>query len=109
MQTSPRGTLIKHLHLLLNLQLHRIVTLARKRSGQNRACLVLRLSFFLLTPHPKAIVYSQPADTGTGTDVNTQLLYAINHLKVCRASPARMEGYSLTLDRRTTGQCAWMI
>ena len=50
MQTSPPGTLIKHLHLLLNLQLHRIATLARKRSGQNRACLVLRLSIFLLTP-----------------------------------------------------------
>jgi transcription initiation factor TFIIE subunit beta len=32
-------------------------------------------------------VYSQPADTGTGTDVNTQLLYAINHLKVCLRSP----------------------
>jgi len=27
------------------------------------------------------IVYSQPADTGTGTNVNTQLVYAVNHLK----------------------------
>ncbi|KAG2364011.1 hypothetical protein BDR07DRAFT_1375395 [Suillus spraguei] len=27
------------------------------------------------------IVYSQPADTGTGTNVNTQLVYAIDHLK----------------------------
>ncbi|KAF8901577.1 transcription initiation factor IIE subunit beta [Mucidula mucida] len=31
---------------------------------------------------PKAnIVYSQPADTGTGVHVNTQLVYAVNHLK----------------------------
>ena len=28
------------------------------------------------------IVYSQPADTGTGTDINTQIVYAVNHLKV---------------------------
>lgn len=28
------------------------------------------------------IVYSQPADTGTGTNINTQLVYAVNHLKV---------------------------
>jgi transcription initiation factor TFIIE subunit beta len=28
------------------------------------------------------IVYSQPADTGTGTHVNTQLVYAVSHLKV---------------------------
>lgn len=28
------------------------------------------------------IVYSQPADTGTGVNVNTQLVYAVNHLKV---------------------------
>ncbi|KAG5646178.1 hypothetical protein DXG03_004231 [Asterophora parasitica] len=27
------------------------------------------------------IVYSQPADTGTGTNINTQLVYAVNHLK----------------------------
>jgi transcription initiation factor TFIIE subunit beta len=29
------------------------------------------------------VVYSQPADTGTGTNINTQLVYAVNHLKVC--------------------------
>jgi hypothetical protein len=34
-------------------------------------------SFFVID-----IVYSQPADTGTGTNVNTQLVYAIDHLKV---------------------------
>lgn len=28
------------------------------------------------------IVYSQPADTGTGTDINTQIVYAVDHLKV---------------------------
>ena len=27
------------------------------------------------------IVYSQPADTGTGQNINTQLVYAVNHLK----------------------------
>jgi len=32
------------------------------------------------------IVYSQPADTGTGTNVNTQLLYAVNHLKVSQST-----------------------
>lgn len=28
------------------------------------------------------VVYSQPADTGTGNNVNTQLVYAVAHLKV---------------------------
>jgi len=28
------------------------------------------------------VVYSQPADTGTGNNVNTQLVYAVSHLKV---------------------------
>lgn len=28
------------------------------------------------------VVYSQPADTGTGTNVNTQLVYALDYLKV---------------------------
>ena len=32
---------------------------------------------------PKAnVVYSQPADTGTGININTQLVYAVDHLKV---------------------------
>ena len=32
---------------------------------------------------PKAnVVYSQPADTGTGSNINTQLVYAVDHLKV---------------------------
>jgi transcription initiation factor TFIIE subunit beta len=29
------------------------------------------------------VVYSQPADTGTGVNLNTQLVYAVNYLKVC--------------------------
>jgi transcription initiation factor TFIIE subunit beta len=33
------------------------------------------------------IVYSQPADTGTGHNVNTQLVYAVNHLKVSTGLP----------------------
>jgi len=28
------------------------------------------------------VVYSQPADTGTGNNINTQLVYAVAHLKV---------------------------
>lgn len=28
------------------------------------------------------IVYSQPADTGSGQNTMTQLVYAVNHLKV---------------------------
>ncbi|KAH9964900.1 transcription initiation factor IIE subunit beta [Russula dissimulans] len=44
---------------------------------------------------PKAtIVYSQPADTGTGTDVNTQLLYAINHLKA-NNGPMRLDDLAI--------------
>ena len=35
-------------------------------------------------------VYSQPADTGTGSNINTQLVYAIEYLKVCT-------GYSDTI------------
>lgn len=31
------------------------------------------------------VVYSQPADTGTGVNINTQLVYAVDHLKVCHA------------------------
>lgn len=32
------------------------------------------------------IVYSQPADTGTGQNTMTQLVYAVNHLKVRRTT-----------------------
>jgi transcription initiation factor TFIIE subunit beta len=30
----------------------------------------------------KDVVYSQPADTGTGANINTQLVYCVDHLKV---------------------------
>ncbi|KAH9177285.1 transcription initiation factor IIE subunit beta [Lactarius sanguifluus] len=44
---------------------------------------------------PKAtVVYSQPADTGTGSDVNTQLLYAINHLKA-NNGPMRLDDLAI--------------
>lgn len=44
---------------------------------------------------PKSnIVYSQPADTGTGTNVNTQLLYAVNHLKSTH-NPMRLQDIAL--------------
>ena len=35
-----------------------------------------------LNPRTSDVVYSQPADTGTGSNVNTQLVYAVAHLKV---------------------------
>ncbi|KAE9403763.1 transcription initiation factor IIE subunit beta [Gymnopus androsaceus JB14] len=44
---------------------------------------------------PKSnIVYSQPADTGTGTNVNTQLVYAINHLKTTH-NPMRLQDLAI--------------
>ncbi|KAF9439789.1 transcription initiation factor IIE subunit beta [Macrolepiota fuliginosa MF-IS2] len=33
------------------------------------------------TAQMQYVIYSQPADTGVGTNVNTQLIYAVNHLK----------------------------
>ncbi|KAJ3986022.1 transcription initiation factor IIE subunit beta [Lentinula detonsa] len=44
---------------------------------------------------PKSnIVYSQPADTGTGTNVNTQLVYAVNHLKSTH-NPMRLQDLAI--------------
>ncbi|THU97887.1 transcription initiation factor IIE subunit beta [Dendrothele bispora CBS 962.96] len=40
------------------------------------------------------IVYSQPADTGTGTNVNTQLVYAVNHLKSTH-NPMRLQDLAI--------------
>jgi len=40
------------------------------------------------------IVYSQPADTGTGTNVNTQLLYAVSHLK-SNPGPMRLQDIAI--------------
>jgi len=47
---------------------------------------------------PKAnIVYSQPADTGTGTNVNTQLVYAVSYLK-STGNPMRLQDLAITTD-----------
>ncbi|KAF7793556.1 hypothetical protein EIP86_004670 [Pleurotus ostreatoroseus] len=44
---------------------------------------------------PKSnIVYSQPADTGTGQNVNTQLVYAVNHLK-STGNPMRLQDLAI--------------
>ncbi|ETW79898.1 hypothetical protein HETIRDRAFT_386443 [Heterobasidion irregulare TC 32-1] len=43
------------------------------------------------------IVYSQPADTGTGTNVNTQLLYAVNHLKSVNG-PMRLQDIAIVTN-----------
>ncbi|CAL1698105.1 unnamed protein product [Somion occarium] len=44
---------------------------------------------------PKSnVVYSQPADTGTGTNVNTQLLYAVNYLKTS-GNPTRLQDLAI--------------
>ncbi|KAJ3510082.1 hypothetical protein NMY22_g16081 [Coprinellus aureogranulatus] len=43
------------------------------------------------------IVYSQPADTGTGTNVNTQLVYAVNFMKG-KQGPMRIEDIALMTD-----------
>ncbi|KAJ7589192.1 transcription initiation factor IIE subunit beta [Mycena floridula] len=40
------------------------------------------------------VVYSQPADTGTGTNVNTQLVYAVNHLKSTH-NPVRLQDIAI--------------
>lgn len=47
---------------------------------------------------PKAnIVYSQPADTGSGTHVNTQLVYAVNHLK-STPNPMRLQDLAIVTN-----------
>ncbi|KAI9061252.1 transcription initiation factor IIE subunit beta [Trametes sanguinea] len=44
---------------------------------------------------PKSnVVYSQPADTGTGTNVNTQLVYLVNHLKQ-NGNPMRLQDLAI--------------
>ena len=40
------------------------------------------------------VVYSQPADTGTGTNVNTQLVYLVNHLKAT-GNPTRLQDLAI--------------
>ncbi|KAG5353052.1 Transcription initiation factor IIE subunit beta [Termitomyces sp. T112] len=43
------------------------------------------------------IVYSQPADTGTGLNVNTQLVYAVNHLKGTQ-NPMRLQDIAIVTN-----------
>ncbi|EIW56635.1 transcription initiation factor IIE subunit beta [Trametes versicolor FP-101664 SS1] len=44
---------------------------------------------------PKSnVVFSQPADTGTGTNVNTQLVYLVNHLK-SNGNPMRLQDLAI--------------
>ncbi|KAF7759687.1 hypothetical protein Agabi119p4_11382 [Agaricus bisporus var. burnettii] len=43
------------------------------------------------------IVYSQPADTGTGTNVNTQLVYAVSHLKSTH-NPMRLQDIAIVTN-----------
>ncbi len=40
-------------------------------------------------------MYSQPADTGTGTNVNTQLVYLVNHLKTTNGNPMRLQDLAI--------------
>ncbi|CCM03215.1 uncharacterized protein FIBRA_05339 [Fibroporia radiculosa] len=42
----------------------------------------------------KHVVYSQPADTGSGTNVNTQLVYVVNHLK-STGNPTRLQDLAI--------------
>ncbi|KAG6841801.1 hypothetical protein C0991_006685 [Blastosporella zonata] len=43
------------------------------------------------------VVYSQPADTGTGANVNTQLVYAVNHLKGTQ-NPMRLQDIAIVTN-----------
>ncbi|KAJ7655227.1 transcription initiation factor IIE subunit beta [Mycena polygramma] len=46
-------------------------------------------------PRPKSnVVWSQPADTGSGNNVNTQLVYAVDYLK-STPNPTRLEDIAL--------------
>ncbi|THH07578.1 hypothetical protein EW145_g3288 [Phellinidium pouzarii] len=43
------------------------------------------------------IVYSQPADTGTGLDINTQIVYAVDHLKH-NGNPMRLQDLAIVTN-----------
>ncbi|KAI6158699.1 hypothetical protein EDD17DRAFT_1621307 [Pisolithus thermaeus] len=45
-------------------------------------------------PPKKNVVYSQPADTGTGTNINTQLVYALDYLK-STSNPMRLQDIAI--------------
>ncbi|KAI5990471.1 hypothetical protein EDD15DRAFT_2280455 [Pisolithus albus] len=48
-------------------------------------------------PPKKNVVYSQPADTGTGTNVNTQLVYALDYLK-STTNPMRLQDIAIVTN-----------
>ena len=71
---------------MLAVQEHRPGRLIRKRKPS-----LVRITHILLRKvvlrHPVLdVVYSQPQDTGSGNDMNTQLVYAVDYLKVCDLS-----------------------
>ncbi|KAI5118624.1 hypothetical protein M0805_006992 [Coniferiporia weirii] len=43
------------------------------------------------------IVYSQPVDTGTGSDINTQIVYAVDHLKH-NGNPMRLQDLAIVTN-----------
>ena len=53
-----------------------------KETAQNESIGAARSFQLLFTDVLSDVVYSQPADTGTGQDINTQIVYAVDHLKV---------------------------
>ncbi|KAG5653134.1 hypothetical protein H0H81_002126 [Sphagnurus paluster] len=48
-------------------------------------------------PKTTDVVYSQPADTGTGMNINTQLVYAVNHLKSTH-NPMRLQDIAIVTN-----------
>nr|GAT43665.1 predicted protein [Mycena chlorophos] len=49
-------------------------------------------------PRPRSnIVWSQPADTGSGTNINTQLVYAVDYLK-STPNPVRLEDIAIMTE-----------
>ncbi len=65
----------------------------KKKRPKSSAYLHL-LSTSVILIHVLDIVYSQPADTGTGQNVNTQLVYAVNHLK-STGNPMRLQDLAI--------------
>lgn len=57
-------------------------------------CVLLATDDYSDTHSRLDIVYSQPADTGTGQNVNTQLVYAVNHLK-STGNPMRLQDLAI--------------
>jgi len=54
----------------------------KKKKSKNSMCHFPALTDARSERPDLDVVYSQPADTGTGNNVNTQLVYAVAHLKV---------------------------